>query len=79
MRWNPVDHMNACAALKPASGGKNYGKTNRLIQPAYRNMNKLEYQLQQLEYEFETWRHGRHEWQYQALAAVETAIFEATP
>ena len=24
MRWNPIDHMNAARANKPASGGKTY-------------------------------------------------------
>ena len=40
------------------------------------SINRLEAELQRLEYEFEAWV---HEWQYEAMAAVETAIFEARP
>lgn len=40
------------------------------------SIDRLEYELQHLEFEYESWV---HEWKYMALAAVETAIFEATP
>ena len=29
MRWNPIDHMNAARANKPASGGKTYKRYTR--------------------------------------------------
>jgi hypothetical protein len=40
------------------------------------SIDRRESELQRLEFIFEAWV---HEWQYGALAAVETAIFEATP
>lgn len=30
--WNPIDHMNECAARKPASGGKNYPRAKRRLE-----------------------------------------------
>jgi hypothetical protein len=64
--------MNAARANKPASGGKTYGKSSRLIKRCYDGMDRMEYQLRQLEFEYDTWR---REWQYAALCAVETALF----
>jgi hypothetical protein len=32
--WSPIDHMNARRAAKPASGGKNYAKRDRLVNKA---------------------------------------------
>jgi hypothetical protein len=32
--WSRVDHMNARRAAKPASGGKNYAKRDRLLNEA---------------------------------------------
>ena len=32
--WSRIDQMNARRALKPASGGKNYAKTDRLMNEA---------------------------------------------
>ena len=31
MRWNPIDHMNAARANKPASGGRSYARMARRI------------------------------------------------
>ena len=28
--WSPIDHMNARRIVKPASGGKNYAKRDRM-------------------------------------------------
>lgn len=32
--WSLVDHMNARRAAKPASGGRNYAKTDRMLSKA---------------------------------------------
>jgi triphosphoribosyl-dephospho-CoA synthetase len=32
--WSGVDHMNARRAAKPASGGRNYAKRDRLVNKA---------------------------------------------
>jgi hypothetical protein len=33
-RWSRIDQMNARLAAKPAGGGKNYAKTDRLVNEA---------------------------------------------
>jgi hypothetical protein len=33
-RWSRVDHMNGRRAAKPASGGKNYAKRDRVLNEA---------------------------------------------
>lgn len=32
--WSTIDHMNARRAAKPASGGKNYAKADRMVKNA---------------------------------------------
>ena len=68
--WNPIDHMNAARANKPASGGKTYA-TPRHTQSSLNAKYPAE-SLDRIEYEYTTWV---REWQYAALAAVETALF----
>ncbi len=57
---------------KGESTGKPAAGWVRSKKDRFGGMDRTEYALQELEYFYESWR---HEWQYMALAAVETALF----
>ncbi len=60
------------AAVNRRYRGETTGKSAKGWKVKRAPLSKLEWTLQSLETEFETFR---HEWQYKALAAVESALF----